>query len=77
LPCNDAPYVGFFDPQGRIGSVYISVFNVGSPTIPIGFAIDSLYVDESSVPEPAIPLLIGTGLAAMALYRRKRHARVG
>ena len=78
VPCNDAPYVGFYDPQGRITSVYISVYNVGSPTVPIGFAIDSLYVDEgSSVPEPAIPLLIGTGLAAMALYRRKRHARVG
>jgi hypothetical protein len=78
VPCNDAPYVGFYDPQGRISSVYVSVYNVGSPTVPIGFAIDSLYVDEgSSVPEPAIPLLIGTGLAAMALYRRKRHARVG
>jgi len=78
VPCDDAPYVGFYDPQGRITSVYISVYNIGSPTVPIGFAIDSLYVDEAAVvPEPAIPLLIGTGLAAMALYRRKRHARVG
>ena len=74
-PCNDAPYVGFYDPQGRISSVYITVFSGGAP---VGFAIDSLFVDEvQGVPEPAIPLLIGGGLAAMALYRRKRHARVG
>jgi hypothetical protein len=32
---------------------------------------------DSTTPEPAIPLLIGTGLAALALYRRKRQSRVG
>jgi hypothetical protein len=32
---------------------------------------------EEGAPEPAIPLLIGTGLAAMAIYRRKRQSRVG
>ena len=82
VPCNDAPYVGFYDPEGRIRSIYISVCATGSVCIPgqagyspLGFAIDYLYADE--VPEPAIPLLIGGGLAAMALYRRKRLSRSG
>jgi hypothetical protein len=73
VPCNDSPYVGFYDPQGRISSVYISVFNPGNFSTPIGFAIDALQIDEA--PEPAIPLLIFGGLAAMALYYRKRHPR--
>ena len=78
VPCNDAPYVGFYDPQGRITSIYISVFNPGSLGTPIGFAINSLQIDPlvpPPVPEPAMPLMIGGGLAAMALYRRKRRAR--
>jgi hypothetical protein len=75
-PCNDAPYVGFYDPQGRISSIYISVFDPSNLNSPIGFAIDSLQLDDS-VPEPALPLMVGGGLAALALYRRKHHARVG
>lgn len=74
-PCSDAPYVGFYDPQGRISSIYISVFDPSSLSTPIGFAIDSLLVDP--VPEPAMLLMIGSGLAAMALYGRKRRARSG
>ena len=74
VPCNDSPYVGFYDPDGRIKSIYISVFNHNGAS-QIGFAIDSLYVDP--VPEPAMPLLIGGGLAAIALYGRKRRSRLG
>ena len=77
-PCNDAPYVGFYDPEGRITSIYISVFNPGSLSTPVGFAIDSLEFDASVpilTPEPAMALMIGGGLAAMALYHRKRRAR--
>jgi len=73
VPCNDAPYVGFYDPEGRIRSIYVSVFNHNGTT-PVGFAIDSLYLEP--IPEPAVPLMIGGGLAAMALYRRKRRSRV-
>ena len=78
-PCNDAPYVGFYDPEGRITSIYISVFNPGSLSTPVGFAIDSLEIDPAApifTPEPAMALMIGGGLAAMALYHRKRRARV-
>jgi hypothetical protein len=74
-PCADAPYVGFYDPEGRIKSIYVSVFNPGNLTSPIGFAIDSLLLSE--VPEPAMLLMIGGGLAAIALYGRKRRARSG
>jgi hypothetical protein len=77
VPCNDAPYVGFYDPQGRISSIYISVFDPADTRFrnPLGFAIDSLYAQEA--PEPALPLMIGGGLAAIALYRRKRRSQVG
>jgi len=71
-PCNDAPYVGFYDPEGRIRSIYISVFDTSPNNNLIGFAIDSLTVDE--VPEPSVPLMIGGGLAAFSLWRRWRRA---
>ena len=47
--------------------------------VPDNFGGIALNVAQLSteVPEPAIPLLIGTGLAALAFYRRKRHPRVG
>ena len=68
-PCNDAPYIGFYDPQGRIHSVYISAIDPSTNNL-IGFAIDTLRVDE--VPEPSMPLLVGGGLAAFCLWRRWR-----
>jgi len=74
VPCNDAPLVGFYDPEGRIKSIYISVFNPSNLNSPIGFAIDTLTLQE--VPEPVMPLMIGGGLAAIALYRRKRRSPV-
>jgi hypothetical protein len=80
MACDDAPYVGFYDPEGRISSIYISVFNPGNLSAPIGFAIDTLEIDpfaEQGVPEPAVLLMSGSGLAAIALYSRKRRARWG
>jgi hypothetical protein len=44
-PCNDAPYVGLYDPAGRIRAIYISVFNPNNLYAPIGFAMDSLLLD--------------------------------
>lgn len=77
VACNDAPYVGFYDPEGRISSVYVSVFDPSNLTTPIGFAIDSWQLDDDPIPEPAMVLMIGGGLAAIALYGRKRRARSG
>jgi hypothetical protein len=72
VPCNDAPYVGFYDPQGRIRSIYISVFSPGDLIHPIGFAIDSLMMEP--VPEPGVTGLVGLGLVAIVFYGRKRRA---
>jgi hypothetical protein len=53
--------LNFFVLDGYVGD------NLGGMTLNV----------DSTTPEPAIPLLIGTGLAALALYRRKRQSRVG
>jgi len=77
VPCtttgSGAPYVGFYDPEGRIRSIYITVINPSYPNTPLAFAIDSLALDP--VPEPAAPWMIGAGLAAIAFYGRKRRVR--
>jgi hypothetical protein len=59
-----ATTVNFFIPDSFIGD------NLGGI---------QLYVTSqpTGTPEPAISLLIGTGLAALGLYRRKRQSRVG
>jgi hypothetical protein len=79
-PCNDAPYIGFYDPEAQIKSIYITVYSgasgglaTGTPIgSPLGFAIDTLLVDPT--PEPVAPFMIGGGLAAIALFGRKRWA---
>jgi hypothetical protein len=75
VPCNNAPTVGFYDPEGRIRSIYISVFTPGNPNNLLGFEIESLELDP--IPEPAAVWMIGAGLAAIAFYGRKRSAGVG
>jgi hypothetical protein len=72
-PCDNAPEVGFYDPEGRIRSIYISVFNPGNLNAPVPFGIDKLELAE--IPEPAAPWMIGAGLAAIAFYGRKRRVR--
>jgi hypothetical protein len=54
-------------------------FYVLDTNLPDNLGGMSLTVTQQSTgtPEPAIPLLIGTGLAAIALYRRKRQSRLG
>ena len=68
---------------------FSDTFTLGSTTtvnffIPDSYALDNsgglqlnYALQSTGTPEPAIPLLIGTGLAALALYRRKRQSRVG
>jgi hypothetical protein len=71
VPCNDAPTIQFYDPEGRIASV---VLTVNDPT---GFFIDELGLDENdtSTPEPGSAALIGVGLIGLALVA-KRASRV-
>jgi hypothetical protein len=64
LTLSSSQVVNFFIPDSYIGD------NAG------GIALN-VALQSTGTPEPAIPLLIGTGLAALALYRRKRQSRVG
>jgi hypothetical protein len=75
-PCNDAPVIQFYDPEGRIASVVLTVNDNGlyvdqlsldtivSPTNPI---IDP----TGGAPEPGPECLTGGGLIALALVTRR------
>jgi hypothetical protein len=86
VPCNDAPYIGIDSTnsmftstplQALPGSPWISSILISS-TDPVGFYIDELFIQNAGVstdtPEPATPLLIGSGLAIAALLFKKRRS---
>jgi hypothetical protein len=73
-PCNDAPFVQFYDPLDRIKSVQLSMDD------PTGLFIDTLRVGgiprppplvEGSVPEPSSFVMFGVGMLAL-LWAAKR-----
>jgi hypothetical protein len=88
-PCNDAPYIGIdtrnslftSNPLNSVslpGNPWISSVLITS-TDPTGFYIDELFLQTTGsgtdTPEPATPLLIGSGLAAAAiLFKKKRRS---
>jgi hypothetical protein len=75
-PCNDAPLVAFLgsNPSApQISKLIVTTSQLGGGRDTNGFFIDTLFIqDGSSVPEPSIILLFGSGLCAIGLLRRKR-----
>jgi hypothetical protein len=87
-PCNDAPYIGIDSTsslfttspiQALPGNPWISSVYITS-TDPNGFYIDQLYLNtqvtsvDTGAPEPATPILIGSGLAAAAMFLKRRRS---
>ena len=63
-PCNDAPIIQFYDPEGRIKSVVLTVNDNQ------GLFVDGLYLDVTT-PDPGPATLIGGGLVVLALVARR------
>ncbi len=76
VPCNDAPVIEFYDPQGRIASVVLTVNDTS------GLFIDSMSLTSlasgglTGAPESNTAPLIGIGLIVLALAaKRTSHWR--
>lgn len=67
-PCDTAPLIQFFDPQGRIASVELVMLNDLS-----GVYIDTL--EASAVPEPVSGGLAAAGLSILLWTARRRRLR--
>jgi hypothetical protein len=76
-PCNDAPLIQFYDPQGRIKSVDLTVYSA------VGLAINTLQINPTpppeGVPEPTsarmcTPVILGLLLAVS--HRKFRLSRI-
>jgi hypothetical protein len=76
VPCNGAPIMQFYDPEGRIASVVLTLEG------DTGEYVDGLSLldgpQQTGAPEPASAALIGGGLIILALAsRRFSAARTG
>ncbi|MGO9262155.1 MAG: hypothetical protein ACLQU1_38515 [Bryobacteraceae bacterium] len=75
VPCNDAPVIQFYDPDGRIASVVLAVNDN------TGLFVDGLSLmndPPNGAPEPEPAPLIGGGLIVLALIaKRVSRARQG
>lgn len=65
-PCNDAPTIQFYDPEGRIASVILTV-NDDSGAYVDGLTLDTSPFHADSAPDPQTAILIGGGLCILAL----------
>lgn len=80
--CDDAPWIGFIDPNGQIASLTIDAFDPNSGAS-LAFVIDTLELNTTGdpapvpIPEPATIPMAGGVLAALAGLARKRahHSR--
>lgn len=77
VPCNDAPTIQFYDPQGRIASVALTVNDTSGLFIsPMALDVTGGFTNQSfldtDAPEPRSAPLIVVGLIAMALLAKRR-----
>jgi hypothetical protein len=68
-PCNDAPLIQFYDPDGRIASVVLTVNDTGAYVDEMSLDVSSF--SDASTPEPQTAPLIGLGLIVIALAARR------
>jgi hypothetical protein len=69
-PCNDAPFVQFYDPEDNIASVELIMNDTA------GALLDTLDVaDTSAVPEPSSATLFAIGILLVLLAAKRGHLR--
>jgi hypothetical protein len=68
-PCNDAPYVQFYDPSDRIASVELIMNDTA------GALLDTLSIAGNPVPEPSSAGLFAIGILLVALAAKRGHLR--
>ncbi len=70
-PCNDAPLIQFYDPEGRIASVVLTV-NDDTGAYVDGLSMDDApLLSDTGAPEPHTAPLIGIGLICLILAGRR------
>lgn len=69
-PCNNAPVIQFYDPEGRVKSVVLTVNDTQ------GLYVDGMYLDVST-PDPGPAPLIGGGLVILALLAKRLNRSQG
>jgi len=68
-PCNDAPYVQFYDPEDNIASVELIMNDTA------GALLDTLDVAGTAVPEPSSATLFAIGMLFVALAAKRGYLR--
>jgi PEP-CTERM motif len=68
-PCNDAPYVQFYDPEDNIASVELIMNDTA------GALLDTLSVAGAPVPEPSSAAIFAIGMLLVALGSRRGYLR--
>lgn len=68
-PCNDAPYVQFYDPEDNIASVELIMNDTA------GALLDTLDVAGAPVPEPSSAGLFAIGILLLLFAAKRGHLR--
>jgi hypothetical protein len=66
-PCNDAPYVQFYDPEDNIASVELVMND------PTGALLDTLDVAGAATPEPSSAALFAFGILLVLLAAKRGY----
>ena len=77
IPCNNAPLIQFYDPEGRVASIVLTVNDTNGLYIDeLGLTtLASVWNSDPAAPDPQTATLIGGGLVFLALASKRVRAR--
>lgn len=77
IACDDAPWIGYIDNLGRVASLTIEVKD-STNTVDVPYMLTTLQLNTSqpvnggATPEPAAFVMVGTGILALAVRRKRK-----